>query len=193
VPWCSRDGTALSTHELAQGYKEVSDTSVFVKFKLKNGPADTIISWTTTPWTLPGNVALAVGEKISYSVVRVKGEKGSCIVASDLIKSVFKDQEVEIVRNDIRGKDLVGLSYEPLFNISSLKSEKSYKIYPADFVTTTDGSGVVHTAVMYGVDDYELGKKIGLPEVVFRRQSAALRATFGLKASLPTHQQRSSE
>ena len=84
MPWCSRDGTSLSTHELAQVYKEVSDTSVFVKFKLKPGQNigsglktndAYILSWTTTPWTLPGNVALAVGEKIHYTALRVKGQK----------------------------------------------------------------------------------------------------------------------
>jgi isoleucyl-tRNA synthetase len=113
---------------------------------------------------LPGNVALAVGEKISYTALRLKDVKELYIIASDLVKTVFKDQEIEIVHNDIKGKDLVGLDYEPLFDIKPLQKEKSYKIYPADFVTTTDGTGVVHTAVMYGEDDYALGKKIGLPE-----------------------------
>jgi len=173
VPWCPRCGTALSSHELAQGYKEVTDNSVYIKFKLKpsqkigNFTTDDktyILSWTTTPWTLPGNVALAVGEKISYAALRVKGAQELYIVASDLVKTVFKEEEVEIVHNDIKGKDFLGLEYEPLFDIKPLQKEKSYKIYPADFVTTTDGTGVVHTAVMYGEDDYVLGKQIGLPE-----------------------------
>lgn len=174
VPWCTRCGTALSSHELAQGYKEVTDNSVYVKFQLKTGQkfgvhttksSVYVLSWTTTPWTLPGNVALAVGEKIAYAAVRLKGEKELYIVASALVKSVFKDQEdVQIVHDDIKGKDLVGLEYVPLFDVPSLRSPLSYKIYPANFVTTTDGTGVVHTAVMYGEDDYALGKKIGLPE-----------------------------
>jgi isoleucyl-tRNA synthetase len=173
VPWCTRCGTALSSHELAQGYKETVDTSVYVKFKLNPGQkfgaysageSAYILSWTTTPWTLPGNVALAVGEKISYTALRMKGGSELYILASDLVKSVLKEQIVEIVHNDIKGSDLVGLEYEPLFDVAPLKSPVSYKVYPADFVTTTDGTGVVHTAVMYGEDDYALGKRIGLPE-----------------------------
>lgn len=175
VPWCPRCGTALSSHELAQGYKTVIDKSVFIKFKLKPnqkfGPYTTtekdpayILSWTTTPWTLPGNVALAVGEKIQYAAIRVDGSKELYILAKDLISTVFKNQKIEIIYDDIYGKDLVGLEYEPLFNVPALRNEKSYKVYPANFVTTTDGTGVVHTAVMYGEDDYQLGKKIGLPQ-----------------------------
>ncbi len=172
IPWCTRDGTSLSSHELAQGYKEVSDTSVYVKFKLSPGQTFAglktndayILSWTTTPWTLPGNVALAVGEKINYTALRIKGQKSLLLIASELVETVFHNEVLEVVRENILGKDLLGLAYEPLFNIHSLKSPLSYKVYPADFVTTTDGTGVVHTAVMYGEDDYVLGKKLGLPQ-----------------------------
>ena len=172
IPWCTRDGTSLSSHELAQGYKEVSDTSVYVKFKLKDGQSLVglktndayILSWTTTPWTLPGNVALAVGEKISYTALRIKGKKSLLVIASELVETVFHNEVLEIVKEHISGKELLGLEYEPLFNIPSLKSPLSYKVYAADFVTTTDGTGVVHTAVMYGEDDYILGKKLGLPQ-----------------------------
>jgi isoleucyl-tRNA synthetase len=172
IPWCTRDGTSLSSHELAQGYKEVSDTSVYVKFKLQEGQLvggiktndAYILSWTTTPWTLPGNVALAVGENILYTALRVKGQKQLLILVNELVEVVFADSILEIVRDNIPGKELVGLEYEPLFNIPSLKSKRSYKVYPADFVTTTDGTGVVHTAVMYGEEDYVLGKKLGLPQ-----------------------------
>jgi isoleucyl-tRNA synthetase len=175
VPWCTRCGTSLSSHELAQGYKEVTDNSVYIKFQLKPGqkfgkyitksPAY-VLSWTTTPWTLPGNLALAVGEEISYTALRVKGEKELYILATALIKNVFKNhKDLQIVHDDIKGKDLVGLEYVPLFDVPSLRSPLSYKIYPANFVTTTDGTGVVHTAVMYGEDDYVLGKKLGLPEM----------------------------
>ena len=173
VPWCSRCGTALSSHELAQGYKETTDNSVYLKFKLKPGQqfgkyatkdSAYILSWTTTPWTLPGNVALAVGTNIVYTALRIAGIPELYILASDLVKSVFGNQEIEIIHNDIQGKDLVGLEYEPLFEVEKLKTPAAYKIYPADFVTTTDGTGVVHTAVMYGEDDYELGKQAGLPQ-----------------------------
>jgi isoleucyl-tRNA synthetase len=174
VPWCPRCGTGLSSHELALGYKEVEDTSVYLKFKLKPGQkfgkhetedSAYILSWTTTPWTLPGNIALAVGNKISYTALRVAGARELYIVASELVESVFKEQEVEIVHEGIKGKDLLGLEYEPLFDVSVLRSKTSYRIYDAKFVTTTDGTGVVHTAVMYGEDDYNLGKEIGLPQV----------------------------
>ncbi len=171
LPWCTRCGTALSSHELAQGYKEVEDASVYVKFKVKKGQkigsfkADDktyILSWTTTPWTLPGNLALAVGEKIEYGAVEVSGEL--LILASARFPSVFPDPALYVLRSTLNGSDLVGLEYASLFDVKSLKSKKSYHVYPADFVTTTDGTGVVHTAVMYGEDDYALGKKIGLPQ-----------------------------
>src|SRR5581483_8405690 len=98
------------------------------------------------------------------AALRVGETKELYILASELVDSVFKNQQIKIVHDDIEGKDLIGLEYEPLFEVEKLKSPASYKIYPADFVTTTDGTGVVHTAVMYGEDDYELGKKIGLPQ-----------------------------
>jgi len=167
VPWCPRCGTALSSHELAQGYKEVEDQSVYVKFKLKKGQVighwttgdnSYILSWTTTPWTLPGNVALAVGKKIQY----VSTEKGGDELWYAKNSSLAK--ELGHTDKEVYGSYLVGLQYEPLFNIPKLKNEKSHRIYAADFVTTKDGTGVVHTAVMYGEDDYELGKKVGLPQ-----------------------------
>ena len=182
VPWCPRCGTGLSSHELAQGYMDVKDLSVTAKFHLKPGQSygknketkDTayILAWTTTPWTLPGNVALAVGEKISYTALRVVGTSELYIIATKRIENVFKDQEIEIVHDDILGKDLIGLEYEPLYPYLSNtisdsekpKLGKAFKVYPAEFVTTEDGTGVVHTAVMYGQDDFVLGNDIGLPK-----------------------------
>ncbi|PIR41090.1 MAG: isoleucine--tRNA ligase [Candidatus Yanofskybacteria bacterium CG10_big_fil_rev_8_21_14_0_10_46_23] len=166
LPWCYRCGTALSSHEVAQGYKVVEDTSVFVKFKLKSGQRignwevreDTfVLAWTTTPWTLPGNVALAVGAEIDYVTI-ASGEE-TFILSGDLKNLIPEGQIVD----ELKGQDLVGLEYQPLFEVAALKSDKSYKIYLADFVTTNEGTGVVHTAVMYGEDDYELGEKLGLP------------------------------
>lgn len=179
VPWCTRCGTALSSHELAQGYKDVEDTSVYVKFKLrtKNKELRTrhplslvlspkssvyVLSWTTTSWTLPGNVALAVGEKIEYSVIKMGDE--IYILATERLPTVFPDSSKFLVLSSLLGKDLVSLQYEPLFDVKPLKTKKAYTIYPADFVTTTDGTGVVHTAVMYGEDDYRLGTALGLPQ-----------------------------
>jgi isoleucyl-tRNA synthetase len=146
---------------MAQGYKEISDTSVYIKFKLKNNKNTYILSWTTTPWTLPGNVALAVGKDIDYVAVKTNGE--TFFIAKSRLNEVLKEK-FEIKR-EFKGSELVGLEYEPLFDVPALKSKASYKIYDADFVTTTDGTGVVHTAVMYGEDDYNLGKEIGLPQV----------------------------
>ncbi|OHB14847.1 MAG: hypothetical protein A2431_03165 [Candidatus Zambryskibacteria bacterium RIFOXYC1_FULL_39_10] len=168
VPWCPRCGTGLSSHELAQGYEDVKDTSVTIKFKILNKKNTYILAWTTTPWTLPGNVALAVGEKIDYIKIKI-GEEFLILAKARL--SIIKD-EYKIIE-EMKGKDLVGLEYEPLFPYAekfASESEKeklknAFKIYPADFVTTEDGTGVVHTAVMYGQDDFVLGNKIGLPKI----------------------------
>ena len=162
VPYCPRCGTPLSSHEVAQGYKDITENSIYVKFKIKKQDSDFdksyLIAWTTTPWTLPGNVALAIGEKITYAEVDKNGER--LIVARDLVKVL--GEGVKIIR-EFPGSQLVGLAYEPLFDIEALKSKNSYKVYPANFVTTQDGTGIVHTAVMYGEDDYELGKEVDLP------------------------------
>ncbi len=168
VPWCARCGTGLSSHELAQGYADVKDLSVYAKFKLLSEDNTYIIAWTTTPWTLPGNVALAIGNDITYVRVRVGDE--IYIIARERL-SVFGDTQHEVV-GEQKGSELVGAQYEPLYpylaeQISGIEKEKlaaAYKIYAADFVTTTDGTGVVHTAVMYGADDFELGTKVGLPK-----------------------------
>ncbi len=167
LPWCPRCGTALSSHELAQGYKDIKELSVFVKFKIIGEENTFVLAWTTTPWTLPGNVGLAVGEDINY--VKVKQGEEFLILAEARLDVLVGEYEIV---SKMKGKDLLGLEYEPLYpflkdNISGAEKEKlgnAFKIYPADFVTTVDGTGVVHTAVMYGADDFELGTKIGLPK-----------------------------
>ncbi|PIR42121.1 MAG: isoleucine--tRNA ligase, partial [Candidatus Yanofskybacteria bacterium CG10_big_fil_rev_8_21_14_0_10_37_15] len=161
VPFCVRCGTPLSSHEVAQGYKKVNDQSIIVKFKILSEKFKNtyILAWTTTPWTLPGNVALAVGSKIKY-VLAKKGEE-FFIVAKETAEKVLGNYEIE---KELKGSELAGLEYEPLFEVEKLKSDKSYKIYEADFVSTEEGTGVVHTAVMYGEDDYNLGTRIGLPK-----------------------------
>ncbi len=161
VPWCSRCGTALASHELAQGYKEVTDTAVYTRFKIEDVrfKNTSVLVWTTTPWTLPGNVALAVNP--AHQFVKVKDAEGFLILEKSAAERLgFDVASAEVVA----AKDLIGLSYEPLFNVAPLKSEKSYKIYPAEFVTAGEGTGVVHTAVMYGEDDYALGVSLGLPQ-----------------------------
>lgn len=166
LPWCPRCGTPLSSHELAQGYKEVKDESVYIKFKVKNPkehdlPENTyLLAWTTTPWTLPGNVALAVGKDIDYVLT-----KDGYILA----KERAEDFEIE---KEFKGNDLLGIEYEALYdylkdNIPANQADKmknAYKVYEADFVSTEDGTGIVHTAVMYGVDDFDLGTKLDLPK-----------------------------
>ncbi len=172
VPWCSRCGTTLSSHELNQpgAYKDVKDISITAKFELVDEPGTYVLAWTTTPWTLPGNIALAVGNDISYIKAKINTEY--VILAKDLAVKVLKDVEHDVV-GEFLGNELVGKSYKPLFPYFKDLAEKSgvanlenaYKIYAADFVTTTDGTGIVHTAVMYGQDDFELGTQVGLPKM----------------------------
>ena len=184
VPYSPVTGTTYSSHEVAQGYKDVVDTSVFVKFHLKPVKDDPhglngakVLSWTTTPWTLPGNVALAVGADIDYVKVRVTEASGNTgatvgeelILAKALFKNTMRDHADVVTR--FKGSDLVGRAYEPLFpgavdpqnGPHGEASKVAWEVVPADFVTTEDGTGVVHTAVMYGEDDYQLGMAIGLP------------------------------
>jgi len=161
VPYCPRCGTPLSSHEVSQGYKDVKEDSVYVAFKLKNKKGEYILAWTTTPWTLPGNVSLAVGKDIDY--VKVKLPDGdTLILGKDRLEVLNLDYKII---ETLKGKDLVGLEYEPLFDIKELQNENSHKVILADFVTTEDGTGVVHTAGMYGEDDYELCKKNNIPLV----------------------------
>jgi len=171
LPWCPRCGTALSSHELAQGYQVVKDLSVTAKFEIVHEPGTYLLAWTTTPWTLPGNVALAVGENIVYQILRIKNEDGTTenvITAKDLGEKVLTGKKYEIIK-EIKGSELIGKEYKPLYPyIKNLNKEENiknaYKVYGADFVTTEEGTGIVHTAVMYGQDDFELGKKVNLPK-----------------------------
>lgn len=171
VPWCTRCGTILSSHELALGYKEVTENSVYIKFELEKGqtigtlkaPANTyILAWTTTPWTLPGNVALAVGEKIDYVLAQNPNAPHETLIVAKERAETFGITTIST--RTVKGKALLGLSYKPLFKVKPLATESAYKVYDAHFVTTTDGTGVVHTAVMYGEDDYVLGVSKNLPE-----------------------------
>ena len=161
VPFCPRCGTPLSSHEVALGYKDVKEESVYIAFKIKGKKGEYILAWTTTPWTLPGNVALAVGKNIKY--VKIELPDGDKLILGEERMKIFNGDYKIIER--LTGKELVGLEYEPLYDIKKLQNEKSHKIIPADFVTTEDGTGIVHTAVMYGEEDYNIGVKEGLPAV----------------------------
>ncbi|MDO8667725.1 MAG: isoleucine--tRNA ligase [bacterium] len=166
---CPRCETTLSQQEVAEGYKNIKDLSAIAKFELIDEPGTFILAWTTTPWTLIGNAALAVGEKIEYVVLEIKnkelGIKEKIIVAKNRLEIV--KGEYEIIKK-IKGKDLVGKKYKPLFdyyaNDEKLENrENGWKIYAADFVTTDEGTGVVHIAPAFGEDDMNLGKEHNLP------------------------------
>jgi len=156
---CPRCETTLSQGEVAEGYKDVKDLSVTAEFKLANDPDTSLLAWTTTPWTLPGNVALAVGEKIKYVLVKFENKK--YILAKNRVAEVFKEKEYKIEK-EFLGGELVGLEYEPLFNyyIKSARLPSGQgKVYSADFVNTEDGTGIVHIAPAFGADDMALGKE----------------------------------
>jgi isoleucyl-tRNA synthetase len=159
APYCSRCATPLSSHELAQGYRDnVPDPSVFVRFKLKSDPNTAILAWTTTPWTLPGNVALAVDNDIDY--IKVKDGDDFLILAESRLEVLKESPEVV---DRMKGSDLVGLDYEPLFPYSIPSEGRAHYVVDADFVSTEEGTGVVHTSALYGVDDLRLCQEKGIP------------------------------
>ena len=159
APYCPRCATPLSSHELAQGYRDnVPDPSVYIRFRLKNDPKTSILAWTTTPWTLPGNVALAVHPDVTY--VKVKQNDEFLILAEARLQVL--DGDYEIVER-MKGSDLVGLDYEPLYPYSIPKEGRAHYVVDADFVSTEEGTGVVHTSALYGVDDLRLCQQKGIP------------------------------
>ena len=162
VPYDPRIGATLSSHELALGYREVEDPSITVRFRLADDTNTSFLVWTTTPWTLPSNLALAVGEDIDYSFCDT-GEE-TLIVAEALREHVMREHE-HTVTETAKGSELVGTRYEPLFDYLDVDSDKAFKVYAADFVSTEDGTGIVHTAPAYGVDDLLLGQENDLPVV----------------------------
>ncbi len=159
VPYCPRCGTALSSHEVAQGYKNVKEKSIFVKFKLVDEDNTFFLAWTTTPWTLTSNVALCMHPEEDYVKIKVNDEY--IILAEALVPSLF--EEYEIVDRK-KGKDYEYVAYEPLFPWASFK-EKAYYVTNDTYVTLTDGSGIVHIAPAFGEDDSQVGKRYGLPFV----------------------------
>jgi len=162
VPYCPRCGTALSSHEVAQGYKDVKETSVFVRFKRVGLENSYFLAWTTTPWTLPSNVALCVNPKEDYVEIKAK-DGANYVLAQALCDKLFEDYEVLSVK---KGAEYEYAEYEPLFDyaVGSYK-EKAHYIVCDGYVTLTDGSGVVHIAPAFGEDDANVGRKYGLPFV----------------------------
>ncbi len=160
VPYCPRCGTPLSSHEVAQGYKDVTETSAYVKFRAKGEDAF-LLAWTTTPWTLPSNVALCVNPREEYVKVACEGEV--YYLAKALVETVLKGREVRVLAA-MTGKDLEYKEYEPLYKFASPK-EKAWYVACGDFVTLSDGTGIVHMAPAFGEDDAEVGRAYGLPFV----------------------------
>jgi isoleucyl-tRNA synthetase len=164
--YCTLDGTPLSKAEVtmdAGAYQDVTDPSVYVKFKLDDGRI--MLAWTTTPWTLPANTALAVNKNVDYVEVELEGEY--FIVASDLVAKVFTDEKHQplsiVTGKKFKGKELVGLSYEPLFGVN--RGENAHRVWAADYVETEAGTGIVHLAPAYGEEDFALAKASGIPVV----------------------------
>jgi isoleucyl-tRNA synthetase len=160
VPYCPRCGTPLSSHEVAQGYKDVKEKSCIARFKVKDADNEYILAWTTTPWTLPSNVALCVNPNESY--VKVANEGRIYYMAEALLDSVLEG-EYEILEKYI-GKDLEYKEYEPLFPYANPK-EKAFYVTCDTYVTLTDGTGVVHIAPAFGEDDAQVGRNYNLPFV----------------------------
>ena len=164
VPYCPRCGTPLSDHEVAQGYREAVDPSVFVRLPLVDDPNTSLLVWTTTPWTLPGNVAVAVHPDVDYVIVERKfpdERKEKLILAKDLVEQVFREEPVEVYET-FKGKKLKGLKYQPLFTFLALDKPAHYVVL-GDFVTTEDGTGLVHMAPAFGAEDMEAALEFDLP------------------------------
>ena len=165
VPYCPRCGTALSSHEVAQGYKDVKETSVFVGFKAKDAENTYYLAWTTTPWTLPNNMALCMNPNETY--VEIETADGThYILAKALTGKYFEDYKII---SEKTGKEYEYREYEPLFNFAKAdiekKGEKAYFLTVADYITMEDGTGIVHIAPVYGEDDHTVGDRYNLPNI----------------------------
>lgn len=171
VPYCPRCGTSLSSHEVAQGYKDVKDTSVFVRFAVKDQVDTFFVAWTTTPWTLPSNVGLCVNAKEKYVKIKLESSiegdpREVCYyMAGSLVENLF-GENVEILET-LPGQSLVGMEYEPLFPYGEkqikLTGKKAFRVTSDDYVTLTDGTGIVHIAPAFGEDDARVGRLFDLP------------------------------
>lgn len=166
VPYCPRCGTPLSDHEVALGYRDADDPSVYVRLPLVDEPDTSLLIWTTTPWTLPGNVAVAAGSDVDYVVVKRRLNAGSdemekLILAEALVTTIFKDEKIEVI-DRFKGKKLKGKRYQPLYTFLPLDKPAHYVVL-GDFVTIEDGTGLVHIAPAFGEDDMRLSQQEDLP------------------------------
>ncbi len=167
LPWCPRCGTSLSSHELAQGYRKVKENSIYVKFPLARDNSSkqlaSFLVWTTTPWTLSGNVALAVNPKIDYVTIECAENSGEWLILAEPRLNVI-EREYKIINRE-KGAALVGTKYKALYP-NSAAAGNSYRVVAASFVSTEEGSGIVHIAPAFGGDDLAVGKKENLPTLV---------------------------
>ncbi len=165
LPYSYRLGTPLSNFEANQNYKMVQDPSIYIKFKVENKENTYILAWTTTPWTLPSNMALATGPEIEY--VKIKHNDGNeYYLAQSRLHSVFKNQDDYTVLEKMKGTELAGIKYHPLFDyFSNKKDEGAFRVVTAEYVTTEDGTGIVHIAPAFGEDDYAVSKEYNIPLV----------------------------
>ncbi|MFW6421816.1 MAG: class I tRNA ligase family protein, partial [Candidatus Bipolaricaulota bacterium] len=157
LPYCPRCGTGLSSHEVAQGYEFTEDPSIYVKLPLRGEEDTYLLIWTTTPWTIPANTAVGISENFLYAKVEIHGDK--LILAKALVDRVL-GSNYEILE-EIDGRDLLGLEYTPPYQL--IDHEKAYQVYDAPFVSLEEGTGIVHMAPAFGVEDNEFGNQVGLP------------------------------
>ena len=189
VPWCPRCETAISQHEmLTEDYKEVVHDSIYFSLPIEGRTNEYLLVWTTTPWTIPANIAVAVDEKIDYSLV--EGKTGDSFwVAKNLVESVFAKDYKKIVKT-VKGSELVGLKYRAPFDqldavkeVANANKEKFHTVVGTDPlimpITTEEGTGIVHTAVSAGTEDFKLGKKLGLPMIPVITDNASYLPNMG--------------
>ncbi|HZY78020.1 MAG TPA: isoleucine--tRNA ligase [Cyclobacteriaceae bacterium] len=186
-PYSPSDGTGLSSHELNQPgcYKEVKDTSIVGQFKVKKNEKSNflfkdvegdvyVLAWTTTPWTLPSNTALVVGEKIDYVLIKTKNKYTNIpvnvVLAKDRVSAYFTEKESPVIAQSFKGKDLIGVQYEQLMPYLQplYDADKAFRIVSGDFVTTEDGTGIVHSSPTFGADDFRVSKQNGIPPLTVR-------------------------
>ncbi|PIR73428.1 MAG: isoleucine--tRNA ligase [Candidatus Moranbacteria bacterium CG10_big_fil_rev_8_21_14_0_10_35_21] len=197
VPYCYRCGTTLSSHEVAQGYQMVKDNSIYVKFKAKPNPEKGIddntyfLAWTTTPWTLPGNVALAVNKEIEY--VKIKCHPELVSGSQEMLKQVQHDSCYILAKNRLSvvegeykiaggflGKNLLNLEYEPLYNSENKENKKVHYVVSGDFVSTSEGTGIVHIAPAFGEDDANVGRENNLPTLLTVDETGKIISGFNI-------------
>jgi len=184
-PYCPRCATPLSNFELNQGYQDnVEDPSLFVKFKLTDEDAY-LLGWTTTPWSLPGNAAIAVKPEAKYVYVQLQDDDGQAetlVLARDRLEAL--NVETYHISKEVLGRELVGRSYQPLFKLANLdryeNRDNLYKIWPAEFVSIEDGSGILHVAPAFGEDDLALGKENNIPVILSVDDNGKLVTDMGL-------------